>query len=246
MGLDWSTFLLEIGNFLILIWILKRFLYRPVKQAIEARRQRVAAALSEAEAAHAEAEQARADYEARRKDLERGRSEARAELGRTLTAERERRLAELREELARERDKANMLAERERGEADRRCQEGALKLAGSFAAKLLAALASPAVQERLFDMLLEQLPALSEGQQLALSASVDKGGTKVLVQSAYPLDEARKAALARALAQVAGHDLDCVFSEDPALIAGVQIDVGALLIGANLRDELRLFTEAAQ
>ena len=38
MGLDWSTFLLELVNFLILIWILKRFLYAPVKAAVEARR----------------------------------------------------------------------------------------------------------------------------------------------------------------------------------------------------------------
>jgi len=246
MGLDWSTFLLEIGNFLILIWILKRFLYRPVKQAIETRRQHVAAALAEAEAAHAEAEQARADYEARRKDLERERSEARAELERTMTAEREQRLAELREELQSERDKANVLAQREHAEVARDQQQAALKLAAAFASKLLGAAASPAMEARLVDLVLQQLPDLPESQQLALSTAADTGGAKVRVQSAYPLDETRRAALAHALGQAAGRDLDCVFTEDPALIAGVQIDAGAMLIGANLRDELRFFAEAAQ
>ena len=30
MAFDWTTFGLEIINFLALLWILKRFLYRPV------------------------------------------------------------------------------------------------------------------------------------------------------------------------------------------------------------------------
>ena len=53
MGLDWSTFLLELFNFLILIWILKRFLYAPVKAAIEARRERVESVLAQANAIQA-------------------------------------------------------------------------------------------------------------------------------------------------------------------------------------------------
>ncbi len=40
MELNWSTLLLEIVNFLVLVWILKRFLYRPVLQVIEERRSR--------------------------------------------------------------------------------------------------------------------------------------------------------------------------------------------------------------
>jgi F-type H+-transporting ATPase subunit b len=38
MELDWTTFALEIINFLALIWILKRFLYRPVLATLGQRR----------------------------------------------------------------------------------------------------------------------------------------------------------------------------------------------------------------
>ena len=37
MQLNWSTFVLEIINFLILVWVLKRFLYKPVLAAIAQR-----------------------------------------------------------------------------------------------------------------------------------------------------------------------------------------------------------------
>ena len=51
MGLDTTTFVLEIVNFLILLWLLNRFLYRPVQAAI-ARRQQQAAARSKKGAQH--------------------------------------------------------------------------------------------------------------------------------------------------------------------------------------------------
>jgi len=246
MELDWSTFLLEIGNFLILVWLLKRFLYRPVKTAIEARRERVAAVLAEAERVRAEAEQTRADYEARRAALAREHAEARAELERTLAAEREHRLEALHQELHRERDKAVALAERERTETERRDQAAALALAGRFAGRLLAAVAGPELEARLIDLTVEQLPDLPEHQREALAAAVDKDPAAVRVQSAYPIADAGRRALTDALSRTAGRAVTCRFDETPDLIAGLSIDAGALLLGANLRDELRLFTEAAR
>ena len=38
MELSWPTFFLEIINFLVLVWILKRFLYKPVLEAIAHRK----------------------------------------------------------------------------------------------------------------------------------------------------------------------------------------------------------------
>ena len=38
MELSWSTFILEAINFLVLVWILKRFLYKPVLDVIERRK----------------------------------------------------------------------------------------------------------------------------------------------------------------------------------------------------------------
>jgi F-type H+-transporting ATPase subunit b len=246
MELDWSTFLLEVANFLILVWILKHFLYRPVKAAIEARRERVEAALAQAEATREEAEQARAGYEAQRRALDAEQAEARAGLERALAAEREQRLSALHEELDRERDKARALAERERAEAERRCQETALGLAGRFAARLLGELAGADLEGRLVDLAIAQLGNLDEAQREALAAAVARDPAAVQVKSAYPLGADRRRALEGALAAAAGRDVECAFGDAPELMAGLEIDAGALVLGANLRDELRFFVEAAR
>ena len=60
MELNWSTFLLEIINFLVLVWILKRFLYQPVLDVIARRRKAIEAQLAEALRLQDEAESLKA------------------------------------------------------------------------------------------------------------------------------------------------------------------------------------------
>jgi F-type H+-transporting ATPase subunit b len=245
MGLDWSTFLLELVNFLILIWILKRFLYVPVKGAIEARRQRVEAVLAEAESRRAEAEQMREDFEARREQWEQERGQARAALAQELAAERARGLEALRAELQSQRDKAEVLEQRRGREAERRNQEAALAVAAQFAARLLGRLAGPELEARLVDMAIEDLPKLPDGQRETLRSTAATPTAAVRVQSAYPLTDRQRAAVQDAVRRAAGTELSCDFAQDPELIAGLRIDAGALVMRANLRDELRFFADTA-
>ena len=61
MLVDWFTVAAQALNFLVLAWLLKRFLYRPVLDAIDAREAAVARQLAEAEATAAQARSQRAD-----------------------------------------------------------------------------------------------------------------------------------------------------------------------------------------
>jgi len=65
MDLSWSTFVLEIINFLVLVWILKRFLYKPVLDVIARRRAGIEKSMADAEALHADAEKLQEQYEDR-------------------------------------------------------------------------------------------------------------------------------------------------------------------------------------
>jgi len=244
MGLDWSTFLLELINFLILVWILKRFLYAPVKAAIEARQQRVDAVLAQAETSRAEAERMRADYASREQSWERERQQARADLDRELTQERTRRMDEIQAELQRQRDKSAILDERGTREAGRRDQEAALALATRFGARLLTRVADPSLEARLVEMVIEDLPSLSQAHREALAAAAGSGGT-VRIQSAYTMGDEQRAALESALCSAAGRELHCGLERNPELVAGLRIDAGPLVMRANLRDELRFFAESA-
>ena len=55
MPIVWFTVAAQVLNFLILVWLLKRFLYRPILHAIDVREQRIVQALADADAKQAEA-----------------------------------------------------------------------------------------------------------------------------------------------------------------------------------------------
>ncbi len=63
MPIDWFTVVAQAFNFLILVWLLKRFLYKPILHAIDEREKGIAAQLAEADAKKAEAQEERNDFQ---------------------------------------------------------------------------------------------------------------------------------------------------------------------------------------
>ena len=88
MTLSWPTFILEIVNFLVLVWILKRFLYRPILQAIEERKARIEKNLAAAKARQMEAEALEQQFQKRLADWENEKQKLRAEVTEEITARR--------------------------------------------------------------------------------------------------------------------------------------------------------------
>jgi len=62
MSIDWVTVAAQIGNFLVLVWLLKRFLYKPILNGIDAREAEIATRMGEAEVAQKKAAAAEAEF----------------------------------------------------------------------------------------------------------------------------------------------------------------------------------------
>jgi len=116
MQFDWSTFVLEAINFLILLWILKHFLYKPVMAVIRRRKEAVDQAIDEADATRQHAEELKTQYENRLGDWEKEKESARTALRDEMAAERNRQLETLQHSLAQEQEKARAVEERRQEE----------------------------------------------------------------------------------------------------------------------------------
>jgi len=245
MELDWTTFFLEIVNFLVLVWLLKHFFYRPVLAVIARRREGIERTLADAQATQSEAQALRSSYEARNAEWSKEKEAARAKLAEEIAAERDRAMESLRASLADEREKARVLEEKRLAEWRRTVEERAVALGAAFSAKLLGRFAAPALEATLVDATLEDLPGLPADQARTLSAAAKGGSAKPYVTSAYPLDAGRRNAIRDALSALAGSRVDPEFAEDPQLLAGLRVSLGAWILQANLRDELKFFTTGA-
>lgn len=246
MELDWTTVALEALNFLVLVWLLKRFFYRPVLAVIEARQAGTAKTIADAEAVRHEAEGLKAEYQAHLAEVDKDRAAAKARLAGEIAADRARRLAALEAEINEERKRREALEARERSELEVARERQAVLIAARFATRFLDRLAGPELEAQLADLALSELDAQASDPQGALSAALREPGVSIKVVSAYPLDEARRAAFAAVLGKLASRALEPAFKEDAALKAGVCIMAGSWVLMANLRDELNFFAGALE
>lgn len=243
MAFDWATFGLEIINFLALLWILKRFLYRPVMETLAKRQARIESTLNEAREIEAKASGLKTQFEGRLADWEQEKKAIRARFESELAAERTRQT----ESLARELD-----AERERHAAKEAHRQEALKheltiqarnKARQFASALLASLAGTDLENRLIELFVAELAALPEERLAPLQAG-QNGHQRVVVGTAFPLSDEQRLALSRAIESRLGVHGAMDFVQDSSLVAGVRLSLGSWQLDLSLAGELGIFAEA--
>jgi len=244
MNFDWTTFVLEAINFLILVWLLKRFLYRPVLDVIARRQAAVAATLAGAASMRSEAQRLQTEYEGRQSDWERERARLRQALDDELDALRISRLATLAQEVEIERKRSEAARQHERDVEQRELEMRALQQANAFAARLLERFAGPELDARIVDMLLADLEALPAARRDALTEALAHAA-QVDVCSARALDPGLQQRIEAVIAALAGRCLKTVYAIDPALLAGLRLRAGAWELAADLSGELAAFAEFA-
>jgi F-type H+-transporting ATPase subunit b len=241
--LSWSTFVLEIINFLVLIWILKRFFYQPVLQVIARRRAETEKRIDDAETLHAEAEKLKKQYKSRLTDWDKERRQARESLAREIEKERTRKIEELHTILEQEQEKAQVAETRRQADAMRKIEESALRQGARFASRLLEQSAGPETEARLIELLISELSQLTEERIAELRNNYSNTSTTIVVASAFPLSDDQQQRLTKSLERITTPGISIQFEINSELLAGVQVTIGAWVLAANIRDELNGFME---
>jgi F-type H+-transporting ATPase subunit b len=245
MEFNLSTFILEIINFVILVWILKRFLYKPVLDVIDKRKQTIENTLIAAKEQHAQAIQLQAQYENRLIQWEQEKKQAWEVFHQELEKERQRLMKELYLKIEEERSKAKVLEEHRLLQQLRSIEERALKQGARFAALLLKRGASIELEHRLFAALLEDFVKLPEKQRQALRQSNNSRTIAVTISSVYKLQDHQRKKIQQLLDSIINHETVYHYKQDPELIAGFKIAIESWVLQANLQYELVGFSQIA-
>jgi F-type H+-transporting ATPase subunit b len=245
MEFNLSTFVLEIINFLILVWILQRLFYKPLLEMIAKRKQSIDQSVADAKTIQQQAEEQRSLYENRQKLWEQEKQAALATLRQQLEAERRTQLEQLNADLEQERQKAKVTLSRQQQELQQQAEKQALQNGARFAGMILQQSASPELEVRLCALLIEHLTALPEACRLCLQMLDSKKSVPIKITSAYPLPLELRLQLEQKLDSLINSHLNFQYQQDAGLIAGLRIDIGAWVLNANLQHELIGFTEIA-
>ncbi|WP_066776615.1 F0F1 ATP synthase subunit delta [Croceicoccus mobilis] len=234
MQIDWWTLGLQLVNLLVLLWLLSRFLFRPIAAMIASRQQQADELLGDAAAKKQEATDAlkRAEDERRAAAAEHaaiaGKAQAEAE------AQKAEILASAKAETDARRAEAETAMQRASEEEAQRLHHAANLLAGDIAAKLLREPAGKLPPTAFLTRMTIAIAALEEEEKAALAAPA----RPAVLTSAHTLSEAELARVRAAIDKAAGRSVAFSIAVDKALIAGLRLDAGRVVVDASLRADL--------
>lgn len=239
MLIDWFTVVAQAINFIVLVALMKHFLYRPILSAIAAREQKVAAQLAEADARQAQALAERAELARKNAEFDAERAQLLAAANAQAQALRDKLLAQAEAEaqaLAVARRKAMDEETAAYGaELSRRTGQEVLAIAG----KLLGELSDSTLERRVVEQFLARLAALPAPARAALAQALLQPGAPVEVRSAFALGDDQRAAIRGALAGLGGEGAQLRFASAPELVCGIELSAGGQQFGWNVADSLQ-------
>ena len=242
MRIDLWTLGLQAINALVLVWLLARFLFRPLTAIIAQRRQATEALLAGAAAARAQAQAAANSIVQQRQALEVEADRLRAVAHQDAEADRAAQLAQTRAEITQLRQDAEVALARERAQQQKQMETRACTLAVDIARRLVARVASPAITSALAQRLAQHIAALPPVERQLLAADA----RHLQLVSAVALDASAQADIAAGLTRALGVAPQLELRVDPALLGGIELLGPHTLIRNSWRADLeRLAGELA-
>ena len=238
MLIDWFTVFAQTVNFLILVWLLKRFLYQPILDAIDAREKRIAAELADADAKKAEARKERDEFRRKNEELDVKRAALLAKATEEASAERRRLLDEARsaaDALSAKREETLRSEARGLNQAvGRRAQQEVF----AIARKALADLATTSLEERMGEVFTRRLREMNGDAKKRLREALGKASDPALVRSAFELPAEQRAAIQNALNETFSAEVRVRFETAPDLVGGIELATHGMKVGWNIAEYL--------
>ncbi len=238
MLIDWFTVGAQALNFIVLVWLLKRFLYRPILAAIDGREQRIAKERADADAIRTEAGHERDALRQKNADFDTERAGLRAKASADAAAEHQRLVTEARAAAdslaARRRDAVAAEARALQDSLTRRVTDEVL----AIARQALHDLADADLDAQVTTVFVARLRGIDGQPRADLAAALAGAAEPALVRSAFELPAAARAAVAAALDQIAASPTPPRFETAPNLIGGIELSVAGQKLSWNVADYL--------
>lgn len=251
MQIDWVTVAAQIINFLVLVWLLNRFLYRPITKTMKAREERITERLRLAQIREEEARAEAENYRRLHARLEADREALMDAAREDAEALKHRLQTEIREEIA-----ALRRAWREEIDAERLAflEQTREQTADAFlqlARSVLSDLASADIEDMIAARFARELSSLSADAVKRLRVSASEDGNEAVIRSTFELKSQRRKEITASVHKLIGEAITLEYERAEDQISGIELRIGSQIVRwsldsylddleARLRDAIRM------
>lgn len=240
MLIDWFTVAAQLVNFFILVYLLKRFLYKPILRHMHQREEKISNRMQQATDKTAEAERRIEEFRRREEALEKQGRQQLAQAEREARDRKQELLDKARREVEKQRRSWVQSLHKEQDAFDRELKNRASREVIGVARRAMQDLADEALENRLADMLLRRLSDLAEKDREKFANVPDH--EDIVVRSTFELDASRQRKISAALQRISNRQAEVVFREDRDLPLGVEVASGSVKLAWGISgylDELQ-------
>jgi F-type H+-transporting ATPase subunit b len=238
MLIDWFTVGAQALNFLILVWLMKHFLYKPILHAIDEREKRVATELANADKKKVEAQKESDEFKHKNEEFDQQRAALLSKATDEVKAERQRLLDEARNAAdvlsAKRQESLRNDAHNLHQAISRRTQKEVF----AIARKALKDLAATSLEERLVDVFIRRLRGMDGKMKAGIVGALKKASDPALVRSAFDLPAEQQAAIQNALNEISSAEIHIRFETVPDLISGIELTTNGQKVAWSIADYL--------
>ena len=239
MHIDWFVFLAQIFNFLLLMYLLKRFLYGRILKAMDDREAKIAARFAEARQLQAKATEEARLYEKRNQELLEQKEHMFNEAVAAADARRRELMEKVRAEVEQVKIRWQEMIAREQDAFLYDLRQRAARQLFATVRKALADL-----EERIIDEFIRRIRDLDEEKALQMRQAIRGSSNRVVVQSAFGISDTRQLQIEEALKNQITNGFTIRYAREPDIVSGIEIRVNGHKIAWSFNEYLETLVES--
>jgi F-type H+-transporting ATPase subunit b len=244
--IDWFTVIAQIINFLILVALLKYFLYGRIIKAMDEREGKIRSRLEEASRKEEEAEQEAKSLRQKHQEIEEKRERMLSRAREEADVRRKELVQQARSEVENLQGKWREAIRRERESFIRDLQRMAGREVYAIAQRALEDLADVEVEERAIGVFLERARNLKAEERNEIVQSIEKAGSDVVVRSSFELSTKMRREVTKTLHEHIAEGFEVNYETAPELIMGIELKAPGAKIAWTLEDYMATLEESAR
>jgi|SRR6185312_10585 len=238
MKINWFTVIAQVINFLILVWLLKRYLYKPILNAVDEREKKIAAQLKDAKTDKADAKKEQDEFEKKNEDFDKQKKDLMDKAIDEAKDERKKLLEEARSDAnklsTKLEDASKAALEKLNHEIVQKTQQEVF----AITRKALADLASVSLEEQSVHVFIKRLEALKENETKIFIEAFASNSTPVLIQSAFELPHKQQVEIKDSVKEILGAKTHFEFKVTPELISGIELNAHGYKLAWSISEYL--------
>jgi len=238
MLIDWFTVGAQALNFLILVWLMKRFLYKPILDAIDAREKKIAAELADADTKKVEAKKERDNFQQKNDAFDQQRTSLFSQATEAANAESQRLMEQARKTADELRVKREEALKNDAKNLHQAITSRTQHEVFAIARKALADLATTSLEKNITAVFIQRLLALDCTTRTKFSDALKSDTGSALVRSAFELPTEQRCALQKTVKDFFAIDTPLKFDVAPDLVSGIELSANGQKVAWNISDYL--------